>query len=84
MVEPLATIREKRMENFVKHNIISIFGIPQVIISDNGRQFDTPVFRDFCFNYRISNHYSSLEHPHANGQAEVTNRIILHLIKTRL
>ena len=62
-VEPLATITEKKMENFVEKNILSRFGMPRVLISDNGRQFDTPVFKQFCSGYGISNHYSSPEHP---------------------
>ena len=65
--EPLATITEKQIEKFVLKNIICRFGIPRVLISNNGRQFDTPVFRDFCAGYGITNHYSSLEHSQANG-----------------
>ena len=62
-VEPLATITEKKTKNFVERNILSRFGIPRVFIRDNGRQFDTPVFRKFCSGYGISNHYFSPEHP---------------------
>ena len=65
--ELLGTIVENKMEIFVDKNIISRFGIPWVLISDNRRQFDTLVFKSFFSNYRISNHYSSLEHPQANG-----------------
>ena len=43
--EPLETIVEKKIENFVVKNILSQFGIPKVLVSDNGRQFDTSVFR---------------------------------------
>ena len=43
--ELLATITEKKIENFIVKNILSRFGIPRVLVSDNGRQFDTPVFR---------------------------------------
>ena len=82
--EALATITEKQIEKFVLKNIIYKFGIPRVLVSDNGRQFDTLVFRDFCAEYGITNHYSSPEHPQANGQVEVTNRTILRSIKTRL
>ena len=82
--EPLATITERQMEKFVLKNIISRFGIPRILVSDNGRQFDMPVFRNFCADYGITNHYSSPEHPQANGQVEVSNRTILHSIKTRL
>ena len=55
--EALATITEKQMEKFVLRNIIYRFDIPRVLVSDNGRQFDTPVFRDFCVGYGITNHY---------------------------
>ena len=71
--KPLVTITEKQMENFIVKNIISRFDNPRVLVSDNGRQFDIPVFRQFCSSYGISNHYSSPEHSQANGQAEVTN-----------
>ena len=73
----MATITEKEMKNFVERNILSRFGISQVLVSDNSKQFDTPVFRKFCSSYGISNHYSSPNHPQANGQAEVTNQTIL-------
>ena len=57
---------------------------PQTIISDNGRQFDSQGFRSFCSSLGIKNKYSSLGHPQANGQTEVTDRTLLKIIKTRL
>ena len=47
-------------------------------------QFDNSAFRDFCSKLGIKNHYSSLAHPQANGQVEVTNRSLLKIIKTQL
>ena len=70
--EALATITEKNIQNFVWRNIICRYGIPRVLISDNGRQFDNGAFRDFCSELGIKNHYLSLAHPQANGQVEVT------------
>ena len=58
--------------------------MPQVLVSDNGRQFDNALFKDFCEHFEIQNHYSSPTHPQANGQAEVANRSLLKIIKTRL
>ena len=83
-VEALATITEKNVRNFVWRCIICRFGIPRVLISDNGRQFDNDSFRDFCSQLGIKNHYSSPAHPQDNGQVEVTNRSLLKIIKTRL
>ena len=60
------------------------FGVPKVLVSDHGRQFDNTLFRDFCAHFGIQNHYSSPAHLQANGQAEVANRSLLKIIKTRL
>ncbi|XP_050264264.1 uncharacterized protein LOC126708519 [Quercus robur] len=60
------------------------YGIPRVLVSDNGKQFDNSAFRDFCSELGIKNHYSSPAHPQANGQAEVTNQSLLKIVKTQL
>ena len=72
-VEALATIMEKNVRSFVWRCIIYRFGIPRVLVSDNGRQFDNDSFQDFRSQLGIKNHYSSLAYPQANGQVEVTN-----------
>jgi hypothetical protein len=82
--EPLATITERNIQNFVWKAVICRFGIPTVLVSNNGKQFDNPKFRQFSEELGIHNHYSSPGHPQANGQVEVTNRSLLKLIKTRL
>ena len=70
--EPLATIIKKIVRNFVWKSIIFHYGIPRVLVSDNGKQFDNDSFRDFCQQLGIKNHYSLPAHPHANGQVKVT------------
>ena len=82
--EVLATITEKNIWRFVWRCIICRFGIPRVLVSDNGKRFDNDSFRDFCSQLGIKNHYSSPTHPQANRQVEVTNRSLLKIIKTRL
>ena len=82
--EPLATIMEKSIRSFVWKNIICRYGIPRVLVSNNGKQFDNSAFKDFYSELGIKNHYSSPAHPQANGQVEVTNRTLLKIVKTRL
>ena len=53
-------------------------------MSDNGKQFDNPKFRDFCAKLGIKNYYSSPTHPQSNGQAEVTIRTLKASLKTKL
>ena len=71
--EALATITEKNIRSFVWRNIICRFGIPRILVSNNGKQFDNGAFRDFCLELGIKNHDSSTAHPQDNGQVEVTN-----------
>ena len=65
-------------------NIVCRFGIPQTIISNNGWQFDSQGFRDFCSRLGIKNQFSSPGHSQANGQMEVTNQTLLKIIKAQL
>nr|XP_027093621.1 uncharacterized protein LOC113714021 [Coffea arabica] len=55
-----------------------------VIISDNGRQFAENPFKTWCENLGIKQHFTSVGHPQANGQAENFNRTLLHGLRTRL
>ena len=59
-VEPVMTIMEAKVTSFVWENIICKFGVPYVIISDNGKKFDNPKFQKFCQDLGVKNHYSSL------------------------
>ena len=63
----LANITEKNVRNFVSKNITCRYGIPKALVSDNGKQFDNDVFKDFYSQLEIKNHYSSPAHPQANG-----------------
>ncbi|XP_022872734.1 uncharacterized protein LOC111391716 [Olea europaea var. sylvestris] len=83
-VEPLAIISEPKLRAFVWKSIVCRFGIPKVLITDNGRQFDNVQFRSFCTNLGIDHRLTSVSHPQSNGLAEVTNRIILQDLRTRL
>ena len=82
--EALATITMKNVRSFVWRYIIYKYGIPRVLVSDNGKQFNKDSFWDFCLQMGIKNHYSSPAHPQANGQIEVINRTLLKIIRTRL
>ena len=82
--EALETITEAKVQDFVWKNIICRFGIPRMVISDIGRQFNYQAFRSFCSGLGIKNHFLSLGHLQVNGQTEVTNRTLLKAIKVRL
>ncbi|GKE11087.1 reverse transcriptase domain-containing protein, partial [Tanacetum coccineum] len=82
--EPVATISSKKILQFVWRNIVCRFSIPGIIICDNRKQFTSNPFQEWCEELKIKQNYTSVAHPQANGQTEVTNQTILHGLKTRL
>ncbi|CAL2244499.1 unnamed protein product [Prunus armeniaca] len=80
----LATITAARVEDFVWTNICCRFGIPYAIVTDNGRQFDSEVFREFCTRLKINLFFASPAHPQSNGQVEAMNKIVKKLLKRQL
>ncbi|XP_057734220.1 uncharacterized protein LOC130949553 [Arachis stenosperma] len=64
--------------------VITRFGIPEVIISDNGTQFTDKKFTEFLNGLGIRQRFSSVEHPRTNGQVESANKVILSGLKKRL
>ena len=82
--EPLANIRDMDAKKFIWKNIITRFGIPHALISDNGLQFDSKTFRRYCYDLGITNRYSTPAYPQGNGQAEVVNKVIVNGLNKRL
>ena len=81
--EPLANIRDVDAKKFVWKNIVTRFGIPHTLISDNGLQFDNKAFRRYCSELGIANRYSTSAYPQGNGQAEAINKTIVNRLKKR-
>ncbi|CAH8597340.1 unnamed protein product [Dicrocoelium dendriticum] len=50
--------------------IFSQHGLPEVLVSDNGTQFTSSIFEDFCRRHCIEHLRSPPYHPQSNGQAE--------------
>ena len=63
MVEALANIQDMDVRKFVWKNIVTRFGMLDSLMSDNGLQFDSKAFREFCSGFDIKNKYSTLVYP---------------------
>ena len=72
------------VKRFIWKNIITRFGVPNVLISDNGLQFDSKAFRKYCSDMRIKNRYSTPAYLQGNGQVEAVNKVIVNGLKKRL
>ena len=58
--------------------------VPLKIVSDNGLQFDSEEFADWCQEHGIHKSFSSVAYPQTNGQVEAVNKILKTLIKKKL
>ena len=71
-------------KRFIWKNIVTQFGVPHALISDNGLQFDSKAFRNYCGELGITNRHSTFAYPQGNGQAEAVNKVIVNGLKKRL
>jgi transposase InsO family protein len=69
--------------NFIK-SLVFRFGVPYSIITDNGTNFTSKEFKNYCEGLGIKLKFASLAHPKTNGQVEKANGLICNGIKKRL
>jgi hypothetical protein len=66
---------------FLKDNIFARFGIPKAVISDGGTHFCNKPFEALMHKYGVNHKVSLAYHPQTNGQAELANREIKHILE---
>lgn len=81
---PLAKMEENSVIRFLCRNICCRFGVPKILMSDNGTQFNGVTVQPWCEEMGITQRFTSVAHPQANGQLEVTNRTIVNGIRIQL
>jgi hypothetical protein len=69
--------------NFIK-SIVFRFGVPYSIITDNGINFTSKEFKNYCEGLGIKIKFASVAHPKTNRQVKKANGLICNGIKKRL
>ncbi|GKC40379.1 reverse transcriptase domain-containing protein [Tanacetum coccineum] len=82
--KPLATISRKEVKKFVWQNIVCMFGLPKVIVTDNGTRLVNDPFKSWCEKWKIKQMNTVVAHPQANGLVERANKSLMHGLKARL
>ncbi|XP_026431941.1 uncharacterized protein LOC113329190 [Papaver somniferum] len=85
-VEAVALVKTEavHVRKFIWENIVCRFGVPAMIVSDNGKQFDSETIKSLCEGLHIKHNFSTPYYAQSNGQAEATNRLILDNLKKTL
>ena len=78
---PTRTNDHKVVLKFIKEHIFSRFGVPRAIISDGELHFCNRSFENLLKKYGVTHKVSIAYHPQTNGQAELANREIKHILE---
>ncbi|CAN6721331.1 unnamed protein product [Malus baccata var. baccata] len=71
----------KVVANFVKTNIFARFGMPIVLISDEGSHFCNRTIEALLKKYNVTHKVATPYHPQTSGQVEVSNREIKQILE---
>ena len=82
--KPLATITSEIVKKLFWQNIICRFGVPRTLTVDNGKQFNSDKFKEFCQSIGTKTAFASVYHLESNGVVERANIIVLSAISKNL
>ena len=60
------------------------FGMPQMVISDEGSHFIDKVFRKYIAEHGVCHNIATPYHPQTSGQAETSNKQIKNILQNTI
>ena len=78
---PTHSITTTAVSKILINNWITRFGIPDVIISDQGTQFEADLFQAISIHFGISKRRTTAYHPQTNGRVERSHRTMKQIIR---
>lgn len=62
-------------------NFICIYGIPKKLVCDQGKEFSSIIFKDFCKQFDISTHITSFQQSSSNAPVERLHSTLMELYR---
>eukprot|EP00253_Pinus_taeda_P003715 PITA_03715 len=81
---PCRQANESTIIQFLESNILSKFGCPEKIITDNVAAFKSKKIINFCHKFHITLGHSIAYYPQGNGLVESSNKSLINIIKKLL
>ncbi|XP_062538008.1 uncharacterized protein LOC134206324 [Armigeres subalbatus] len=79
----MRTADSQKMVEFLEEEVCLKFSRPRLILSDNGKQFESMVFKSWLAKHKIGHMKTAYYSPQANN-AERVNRVVVTCIRTLL
>ncbi|XP_058816579.1 uncharacterized protein LOC131679847 [Topomyia yanbarensis] len=83
LVQPFRQATAETLVQFVENIIFLLFGVPEVILSDNGTQFTSAMFQSLLAKYNVTHWRTPNYHPQVNDTERV-NRVITTAIRASI
>lgn len=84
LLQPLRKASAKLIIKFLREQVFSIFGVPRILMADNGSQFIAREFKDYLTGLGIKNvWYNARYHPQVNPTERV-NRVLVTALSSYL
>jgi len=77
---PIASKNAESVQDAFLHNIVARYGLPSILISDNGGEFCNANFDKWLREFGVSHRLTSPYHPQTNGMTERFNGTIQKLL----
>lgn len=83
LIQPMREAKAESLVKFLESMVFLLFGVPEILISDNGPQFKSLLFDTLMKKYHVSHWKNANYHP-ANNPTERVNRVIVAAIRAFL
>jgi len=76
LIHPIRTLHALPITKYLRNNVFPIFGTPECIVSDNGKQFKSDQFENLLKARGIRHIFTALYSPQANASERVNRSIV--------
>ena len=78
---PLRGIRTETVVEAFYENWVTRFGVPEVVVTDQGAQFESEIMSELCKRWGIDKRRTCAYHPQANGLVERSHQEIKKMMR---
>lgn len=80
-LKPLKKLISKPILEYLRNDVFSCFGVPEVVLTDNGSQFKSKDFESFLGKHGVKHVFTALYSPQANASERV-NRVVNEALRS--